>query len=134
MLLSDHQNSVKSSPKSRKWHFRDSKLKNFLWSLALEAPLVVRQIEGKTLTNRGAILFYDRDVLLNLLNTFPDVGRSNFSCGACPTSFSVIIDPFLQNAILFMFFAGRNEPSVFLSSGCLDTSSMINKTPESFPQ
>ena len=33
MLLSDHQNSVKSSPKSRKWHFRDSKFKNFLWSL-----------------------------------------------------------------------------------------------------
>ena len=86
------------------------------------------------LTDRGAISFYDRNVLLNLLNTFPDVGRSNFSCGACPTSFSVIIDRFLQNAILFMFFAGRNEPSVFLSSGCLDTSSMINKTPESFPQ
>jgi hypothetical protein len=33
MLLSDHQNSVKYSPKSRKWHFRDSKFKNFLWSL-----------------------------------------------------------------------------------------------------
>ena len=33
MLLSDHQNSVKSSPKSRKWHFRDSKFKTFLWSL-----------------------------------------------------------------------------------------------------
>jgi hypothetical protein len=36
MLFSDHQNSFKSSPKSRKWHFRDSKLKNFLGPLALE--------------------------------------------------------------------------------------------------
>jgi hypothetical protein len=35
MLFSDHQNSVKSSPKSRKWHFRDSKFKNFLGPLAL---------------------------------------------------------------------------------------------------
>jgi hypothetical protein len=41
--LSDHQNSVKSSPKSRKWHFRDSKFKNFLWSLALEALLGMSQ-------------------------------------------------------------------------------------------
>jgi hypothetical protein len=29
-LFSDHQNSVKTSPKSRKWHFRESKFKNFL--------------------------------------------------------------------------------------------------------
>ena len=35
MLFSDHQNSVKSAPKSRKWHFRDSKFKNFLGPLAL---------------------------------------------------------------------------------------------------
>ena len=34
-LFSDHQNSVKSSPKSRKWHFRDSKFKNFLGPSAL---------------------------------------------------------------------------------------------------
>jgi hypothetical protein len=40
MLFSDHQNSVKSSPESRKWHFRDSKFKNFLGplALALSAP------------------------------------------------------------------------------------------------
>jgi hypothetical protein len=35
MLFSDYQNSIKSSPKSRKWHFRDSKLKNFLGPSAL---------------------------------------------------------------------------------------------------
>jgi hypothetical protein len=29
-LFSDYQNFVKSSPKSRKWHFNDSKFKNFL--------------------------------------------------------------------------------------------------------
>jgi hypothetical protein len=34
-LFSDHQNSVKSSPQSSKWHFRDSKFKNFLGPLAL---------------------------------------------------------------------------------------------------
>jgi hypothetical protein len=34
-LFSDHYNSVKSSPKSRKWHFRDSKFKNFLGPSAL---------------------------------------------------------------------------------------------------
>jgi hypothetical protein len=34
-LFSDHQNSVKTFPKSRKWLFRDSKLKNFLGPLAL---------------------------------------------------------------------------------------------------
>ena len=34
-LFSDHQNSVKSSPQSRKWHFRDSEFKNFLGPLAL---------------------------------------------------------------------------------------------------
>ena len=35
MLFSDYQNSVKSSPKSRKWHFRESKFKNFLGPSAL---------------------------------------------------------------------------------------------------
>jgi hypothetical protein len=34
-LFSDHQNSVESSPKSRKWHFRDSKFQNFLGPSAL---------------------------------------------------------------------------------------------------
>jgi hypothetical protein len=48
MLLSDHQNFVKSSPKSRKWHFRDSKFKNFPWSLALEALLGMSQLYSAT--------------------------------------------------------------------------------------
>ena len=33
-LFFDHQNSVKTYPKSRKWHFRDSKFKNFFGPLA----------------------------------------------------------------------------------------------------
>ena len=48
MLFSDHQNSVKSSPKSRKWHFRDSKFKNFLGPLALEALLGMSQLCSAT--------------------------------------------------------------------------------------
>ena len=38
-LFSDHQNSVKSSPKSRKWCFRDCKFKNVLGSSALAFSL-----------------------------------------------------------------------------------------------
>jgi hypothetical protein len=33
------------------------------------------QIEGKTLTNRGAISFYLKFVHFSVLNTNPDVGR-----------------------------------------------------------
>ena len=33
-LFSDHQNSVKTFPKSRKWHFRDYKFKNLFGPLA----------------------------------------------------------------------------------------------------
>ena len=29
-MFSNHQNSVQSSPKSSKWHFRDSKFTNFI--------------------------------------------------------------------------------------------------------
>jgi hypothetical protein len=48
MLFSDHQNSVKSYPKSRKWHFRDSKFKTFLGPLALEALLGMSQLCSAT--------------------------------------------------------------------------------------
>jgi hypothetical protein len=33
------------------------------------------QIEGKTVTNRGAISFYLKSVHFSVLNTNPDVGR-----------------------------------------------------------
>ena len=49
MLFSDHQNSVKSSPRSRKCHFRDSQFKNFLWPLTLEALLGMSQLCSATL-------------------------------------------------------------------------------------
>jgi hypothetical protein len=47
-LFSDHQNSVKSSPKSRGWHFRDSKFKNFLGpsALAFSPPQSKRASHG----------------------------------------------------------------------------------------
>jgi hypothetical protein len=36
MSFSDHQNSVKSPPKSGKWHFRDSRFKHFPGEHALD--------------------------------------------------------------------------------------------------
>jgi hypothetical protein len=33
-LFSDHENPVKSSPKYKKWHLRDSKFKNFPYKVS----------------------------------------------------------------------------------------------------
>ena len=76
-LFSDHQNSVKTSPKSRKWHFRDSKLKNFLGSSILVfSPQLTRASYGTACFCNMSVrkicvfLFVNCVFIFRIVNTF----------------------------------------------------------------
>jgi hypothetical protein len=78
MLFSDHQKSVKSSPKSRKWHFRDSKFKNFLGSLALAfSPPIKKSFPRHCNPNRTPNRFYSSTA--KLCYACPDCARQLLS-------------------------------------------------------